>query len=215
MAVRYAWQSNPEGCNLANAAGLPASPFCTDNAGTYGKLLPLKGGDFAYPYATIDEKESAQATGWTFNVTGPSRPIVKMDLGVNGDRQFLFWGDPNGSLRQEIPASQHLVAAAGDRYLLRYSAGGFGEGRYTVTAKLLIAGKVAAAKVITLDRPGGGWTSRGLSYIAQASDRGKPVGVEFVLRKEGKAWVVSWFGSVSLWVAGNKAGTAPVKEVSR
>jgi sialate O-acetylesterase len=31
VAVRYAWASNPEGCNLYNAAGLPASPFRTDD----------------------------------------------------------------------------------------------------------------------------------------------------------------------------------------
>jgi sialate O-acetylesterase len=28
--VRYAWADNPE-CNLYNGAGLPASPFRTDN----------------------------------------------------------------------------------------------------------------------------------------------------------------------------------------
>ena len=32
VAVRYAWLDNPEGCNLYNAAGLPASPFRTDVA---------------------------------------------------------------------------------------------------------------------------------------------------------------------------------------
>lgn len=31
VAVRYAWAANPEGCNLYNAAGLPASPFRTDD----------------------------------------------------------------------------------------------------------------------------------------------------------------------------------------
>jgi sialate O-acetylesterase len=31
VAVRYAWADNPAGCNLYNAAGLPASPFRTDN----------------------------------------------------------------------------------------------------------------------------------------------------------------------------------------
>jgi len=31
VAVRYAWDINPEGCNLFNAAGLPASPFRTDD----------------------------------------------------------------------------------------------------------------------------------------------------------------------------------------
>jgi sialate O-acetylesterase len=30
-AVRYAWADNPEGCNLYNAAGLPASPFRSDD----------------------------------------------------------------------------------------------------------------------------------------------------------------------------------------
>ncbi len=30
MAARYAWADNPEGCNLYNAEGLPASPFRTD-----------------------------------------------------------------------------------------------------------------------------------------------------------------------------------------
>jgi sialate O-acetylesterase len=30
VAVRYAWANNPAGCNLANKAGLPASPFRTD-----------------------------------------------------------------------------------------------------------------------------------------------------------------------------------------
>jgi sialate O-acetylesterase len=30
-AVRYAWAMNPEGCNLYNKAGLPASPFRTDD----------------------------------------------------------------------------------------------------------------------------------------------------------------------------------------
>ncbi len=31
VAVRYAWADNPEGCNLYNAEGLPASPFRTDD----------------------------------------------------------------------------------------------------------------------------------------------------------------------------------------
>ena len=30
LAVRYAWADNPEGCNLYNREGLPASPFRTD-----------------------------------------------------------------------------------------------------------------------------------------------------------------------------------------
>jgi sialate O-acetylesterase len=31
VAVRYAWAGNPAGCNLYNGAGLPASPFRTDD----------------------------------------------------------------------------------------------------------------------------------------------------------------------------------------
>jgi len=31
VAARYAWADNPEGCNLYNAEGLPASPFRTDD----------------------------------------------------------------------------------------------------------------------------------------------------------------------------------------
>jgi sialate O-acetylesterase len=31
VAVRYAWASNPEGCNLYNDEGLPAAPFRTDD----------------------------------------------------------------------------------------------------------------------------------------------------------------------------------------
>jgi sialate O-acetylesterase len=31
VAVRYAWASNPQGCNLYNKEGLPASPFRTDD----------------------------------------------------------------------------------------------------------------------------------------------------------------------------------------
>jgi len=31
VAVRYAWWDDPQGCNLYNEAGLPASPFRTDN----------------------------------------------------------------------------------------------------------------------------------------------------------------------------------------
>lgn len=32
VAVRYAWSSNPEGCNLYSKEGLPASPFRTDES---------------------------------------------------------------------------------------------------------------------------------------------------------------------------------------
>jgi sialate O-acetylesterase len=31
VAVRYAWVNFPDGCNLFNAAGLPAAQFRTDN----------------------------------------------------------------------------------------------------------------------------------------------------------------------------------------
>jgi sialate O-acetylesterase len=33
VSVRYAWDNYPDGCNLYNAAGLPAAPFRTDASG--------------------------------------------------------------------------------------------------------------------------------------------------------------------------------------
>lgn len=44
VAVRYAWASNPQGCNLYNKAGLPASPFRTDDwpGLTFNKKYDLK-----------------------------------------------------------------------------------------------------------------------------------------------------------------------------
>jgi sialate O-acetylesterase len=41
-AVRYAWADNPQGCNLYNGQGLPASPFRTDRwpGITTGKTIP-------------------------------------------------------------------------------------------------------------------------------------------------------------------------------
>lgn len=38
VAVRYAWADNPEGCNLYNSSGLPATPFRTDD----WKIKPSK-----------------------------------------------------------------------------------------------------------------------------------------------------------------------------
>jgi len=37
VAIRYAWANNPEEANLANSAGLPASPFRTDNWDLFDK----------------------------------------------------------------------------------------------------------------------------------------------------------------------------------
>lgn len=31
VAVRYAWTSNPDGCNLYNAANFPTAPLSTDS----------------------------------------------------------------------------------------------------------------------------------------------------------------------------------------
>lgn len=44
IAVRYGWAGNPLGCNLYNRAGLPASPFRTDDwpGLTFGKKYDLK-----------------------------------------------------------------------------------------------------------------------------------------------------------------------------
>jgi len=43
QAVRYAWADNPEGCNLYNAEGLPASPFRTDSWEVVLNLISSRG----------------------------------------------------------------------------------------------------------------------------------------------------------------------------
>ncbi|MES2310148.1 MAG: sialate O-acetylesterase [Verrucomicrobiota bacterium] len=40
VAVRYAWAGNPNSSNLVNGAGLPASPFRTDNETTFSAVSP-------------------------------------------------------------------------------------------------------------------------------------------------------------------------------
>lgn len=57
VAVRYAWADNPSGCNLYNRAGLPASPFRTDDwpAVSQGVLEP----EFPVTYRP-EEPESAE-----------------------------------------------------------------------------------------------------------------------------------------------------------
>ena len=42
VAVRYAWAADPD-CNLVNSAGLPASPFRTDDFPVEG--VSPRGGD--------------------------------------------------------------------------------------------------------------------------------------------------------------------------
>ena len=41
VAVRYAWEDNPE-CNLANGAGLPASPFRTEQINGFRFEIPTR-----------------------------------------------------------------------------------------------------------------------------------------------------------------------------
>ena len=42
-AVRYAWNNNPEGCDLYNREGLPAAPFRTNSPNTEKTLLARRG----------------------------------------------------------------------------------------------------------------------------------------------------------------------------
>jgi sialate O-acetylesterase len=50
VAVRYAWADDPV-CNLINQAGLPASPFRSDQP-PYQKLLATMRGDAGVPAIT-------------------------------------------------------------------------------------------------------------------------------------------------------------------
>jgi len=75
--VRYAWADNPEGANLYNMEGLPASPFRTDGAGAAG--VSVAGASAAGPYpapvnftAEQDHAQMMQQLGVRALRPGPS-----------------------------------------------------------------------------------------------------------------------------------------------
>lgn len=51
VAVRYAWANNPDGCNLYNKEGLPASPFRTDETTPAPPMAGLFKDRLAKPFA--------------------------------------------------------------------------------------------------------------------------------------------------------------------
>lgn len=55
VAVRYAWASNPDGCNLWNRDGLPASPFRTDVSAP-GERSPFFKAKLKKPFTLMPEK---------------------------------------------------------------------------------------------------------------------------------------------------------------
>ena len=63
VAVRYAWDDNPEGCVLFNQSGLPAAPFRTDESNQVATLMKrqVSHGNRAAPELKLNDEK---ATRW-------------------------------------------------------------------------------------------------------------------------------------------------------
>ncbi len=214
VSVRYAWADNPEGCNLYNAAGLPASPFRTDlnddspasappvPAAALKKSGLLLNGDFSAPAVPADKNYVvAHADGWTYAVNN-SGPVVGV-MGWKKERPpFLLWNDPDGTISQTVDVKAHPIGKAGGVYTLSYTYGGQGKGAYTLVTSLLVDGKVAATdtKVVDTTKPGID-KSGTLTYTTVAADAGKSIGVSFTMTQAPGVRVQSALTDVTLTVA--------------
>jgi sialate O-acetylesterase len=91
LAVRYAWADNPS-CNLYNAAGLPASPFRTDEWG--GVTSPSPSAFETLPSDATVFGLGLMPFGWTRNMHGP--------YGFLGDNYCMFPGDGECTFRWDL-----------------------------------------------------------------------------------------------------------------
>jgi sialate O-acetylesterase len=223
VSVRYAWADNPEGANLYNAAGLPASPFRTNlndgdvvaapavptvpavpvvPAAGLKKSGVLLNGDFSSPAVPADKNYVvAHADGWTYDVHN-SGPVVGV-MGWKKDRPpFLLWNGPDGTISQIADVKTSPVARVGSVYTLSYLYGGQGKGAYTLVASILIDGKPAVSdtKDVDVHKPGIDRTGM-LTYTVKAVDVGKSIGVSFMMTKDGTDVVQSALTDISLTVA--------------
>ena len=217
VAVRYAWADNPEGANLYNAAGLPASPFRTDvdtddaapkppaapaPAGVLKKSGVLLNGDFSSPAVPAGKDAlAAQPDGWTFDVKSGS-PALGVQAWKKERPPFFFWSDPNGSLSQTADVKTSPIKKAGTVYTLSYFYGGQGRGgAYTLAASILVDGKVAVTDTKNVDLSKPGIDNAGtLSYIVKKADVGKSVGVSFTFTKQGTVAIQGALRDVDLSV---------------
>ena len=227
VSVRYAWADDPEGCNLYNAAGLPASPFRTDLADdapalasasqaaasqaaasqTAASPVPasalkksglLLNGDFSSPAVPADKTYLvAHADGWTYDAKN-SGPAIGVQSWKPTRPPYLLWNDPDGTVSQTADVKTHPIRA-GKTYTLAYTYGGQGKGSYTLVTSILAGGKVAATdtKVVDVTKPGIDKTGT-LSYTAPAADAGKSLGVSFTMTEPSGEHVQSALVDVSL-----------------
>ncbi len=138
------------------------------------------------------------------------------DFGVvqrfNDHRQFFFWNEPNGFLRQRYLA--HRVEAAGMVYTLRFRVATCNYGKCAVTAHLLLNGEPPKDRSLRLElrhRPVdvniAEFVDAKFVYVTTPSDVGKRVGIQFDFATL-ESWVQVFIGDVQLIVApqDDKAG---------
>jgi sialate O-acetylesterase len=203
--VRYLTSDSPSVCNLVNADGLQASPFMAGNPENFGTPVPIRNGTFAdlAGWSVIDNPGATTPNAANVPGQGP------YSLG-----RFLIWGNPNGTIRQEIPLTDHAVAKAGDHYQLRFYVGAWGEAKgMTVDARLLAGGKPVASLTQSIVGDDRAWSARSLNYTSQPADVGQPLAVEFHLRQDGAGWLNGMLGDVTLALA--PAGAKPSALISK
>ncbi|MBC8102556.1 MAG: 9-O-acetylesterase [Cytophagales bacterium] len=224
VSVRYAWADNPEGANLYNAAGLPATPFRTNGSDEVVAPVPtaslselpksgiLRNGSFTTPPVPADKTYlAAKADGWTYEVRGGG-PAIGVETWKANRPPYLFWNGPDGTISQTADVKTAPVARIGDVYTLSYFYGGQGKGTYTLVASVLVDGRVVATDIKEVDvtKPGIDRTAN-LTYTTRSGDLGKSVGVSFSMTKKGDVNIQSALKGVSLTVAPSSTAKAAGK----
>lgn len=101
VAVRYAWAANPEGANLVNSAGLPASLFRTDDwpLSTDGILKRSSGVEMRQQEATRKRMvelgytplfNGVDLTGWRNPYDWGTAKVVGHEVHLTADRKFFL-----------------------------------------------------------------------------------------------------------------------------
>lgn len=145
IAVRYAWADNPA-CNLYNGAGLPASPFRTDD--WPGVTSPKPAAYETLPQDATVFRLGLMPFGWTRNIHGP--------FGFLSDNYCAFPGGGECSYRWD------LVSLAPGRYRLSTWVPVGPDGNFAMKTPFKIYHDGGATEVV-LERRGGerGWHELG------------------------------------------------------
>lgn len=141
VAVRYAWADNPA-CNLYNGAGLPASPFRTDDWGGITSPKPAAFGTL--PEGAVVFRLGIMPFGWTRNIHGP--------FGFLSDNYCAFPGEGECTFRWD------LTGLAPGRYRLSTWVPAGPSGGFATKTPFTVHHDGGATKVL-LERRGGerGW----------------------------------------------------------